>query len=255
MEFVTSLCETELISLSLPAILSAVTVTPTTLAEIPRNYGYGPPQTLQPTDKIFKLTGVAHGSAKLQAKRGTDSVVELEVDVKNKITVRTTFNFVHDNAGHRTNRAAASAVGWVNSMNYVYNGQANIFITLLHTRVVTVQQDLGPQVMWSSTAPNEWDTVVALGDSGADMNYFLVWEYEQDNTPEVDDTDAGTLGSNTIFEDNAGREIGVTMAHEMGHHLGRDDIYDAAQKHFLMYGITDQRGVHLAKEDVNVMNP
>jgi hypothetical protein len=94
-----------------------------------------------------------------------------------------------------------------------------------------------------------------LGDNGADMNYFLVWEYEQDNTPDVDDADAGTLGSNCIFEDNAGREIGVTMAHEMGHHLGRDDINNAAQKNFLMYGVTDQRGVHLAKEDVNVMNP
>lgn len=232
-----------------------LTVTETSLAQIPRSFGYGSPQPLHATDRVLKLTGVAHGGARVLAKRGATTVVELEVDVKNKLTVRTSFNFVRDTGGHRTNRAAASAQSWVNSMNYVYNGQANVFITLLHARSITVQQDLGPQVMWTATAPNEWDTVTALGDTGADMNYFLVWEYEQDNTPTVDDTDAGTVGSNCIFEDNAGREVGVSMAHEMGHHLGRPDIYNSAQMHFLMYGITDQRGVHLAKEDVNVMNP
>ena len=231
-----------------------LTATETTLASIPPNFGYGPPLALQATDKILKLTGVSHGHAKVLAKRGAATIAELDVNIKNKLTVRTTFNFVRDNAGHQTNRAAASAQGWVNSMNYIYNGQANIFIRVLHARNVQVMQDLGPQVMWTSTAPNEWDTVTALGEAGADMNYFLVWEYEQDATPAIDNTDAGTLGRNCIFEDNAGTQIGVTMAHEMGHHLGRPDIYNAAQKHFLMYGITDQRGFHLSKADVNIMN-
>jgi hypothetical protein len=144
----------------------ALTVTETTLPHIPRNFGYGPALKLEAADRVLKLTGVAHGSARVQAKRGATTVVELEVDIKDKMTVRTSFNFVRDNAGHRTNRAAASALRWVNSMNYTYNGQANIFITLLHNRTATVQQDLGPQVMWTSTAPNEWDTVIAWAITG-----------------------------------------------------------------------------------------
>ena len=62
-------------------------------------------------------------------------------------------------------------------------------------------------------------------------------------------------GRNCIFEDHAGRAIEVSMAHEMGHHLGRDDHYIAARKKDLMYGYTDQRGINLTKDDVNGMNP
>ena len=109
--------------------------------------------------------------------------------------------------------------------------------------------------MWDATPTSEWNTVTALGDASADMNYFLVWEYEQDATPTIDDTDAGTLGGNCIFEDNAGFHVGVTMAHELGHFLGRHDHYVVARRLELMYGTTDQRGIHLTKDDVNGMNP
>ena len=213
-------------------------------------------QALQPNDRIFKLRGASKGNAKLQAKNGAGvTVVELEVDTKDRKTVRVTFNFVRDSAGHHTKRASASAAHWVNTMNYIYSGQANINPILRLTRSRAATVDLGPQVMWTSGADSEWDTVTALGDAGADMNYFLVWEYEQDATPTVDNTDAGTLAANCIFEDKAGKQIGVTMAHEMGHYLGVDDHYNAASKIDLMYGITDQRGINLRKSDVNTMNP
>jgi len=177
------------------------------------------------------------------------------VDVKNKKSVRVTFNFVRDSAGHHTTRVPASAGHWVSTMNYVYNGQANIHVILRSARGVAAAVDLGTEVMWDASAGSEWNTVTALGDAGADMNYFLVWEYEQDATPTVDDTDAGTLAGNCIFEDHAGTAIGVTMAHEMGHFLGRPDHYVGARRLELMYGITDQRGIHLTKTDVNGMNP
>jgi hypothetical protein len=216
----------------------------------------GERQPLHSGDRVFKLHGVTKGNARLQAKNaGGVTAVELEVDTKDKKTVGVTFNFVRDSGGHHTVRPTASAAHWVSTMRYVYSGQANIEPTLRHTRQVRVPVDLGPQVMWTSGADSEWDTVTALGDAAADMNYFLVWEYEQDATPTVDNTDAGTMAANCIFEDAAGSAVGVTMAHEMGHYLGVDDHYDVTHKLDLMYGITDQRGINLRKSDVNTMNP
>ena len=231
---------------------TVVTVTEIAQAAIPREPERMP---VQAGDRIFKLHGVKKGNARIQAKNGAALDVELEVDVKDKKTVRVTFNFVRDSAGHHTTRVPASAASWVATLNYVYRWQANIHVVLRQTRNVAVASDLGPQVMWDPTPTSEWNTVTALGDPGADMNYFLVWEYEQDATPTIDNTDAGTLGSNCIFEDHAGTAVAVSMAHEMGHFLGRPDHYVAARRLELMYGITDRRGIHLPKADVNGMNP
>jgi hypothetical protein len=204
-------------------------------------------------ERIFKLHGVSKGDAQIQA-RGSASV-NLAIDTKDKKTVRIAFNYVQDSAGHRTSRVAASAAGWLRTINYIYNGQANIYAILHGTRSVNVPSDLGQVVQWTAGAASEWNTVTGMGASGADFNIFFVWEYEQDSTPFTDHTDAGTLNGNCIFEDNAGTDVGITLAHEMGHFLGDDDHYDAARKHHLMHGITDERGINLSKENVNLMNP
>ncbi len=226
-----------------------------TISEIPRSQL---PTTgrhlmpLQATDRIFKLVGTGKGHALVKAIAANGAVAaQLQVDTKHRKTVSVTFNFVNDSAGHHTRRSPTAAVSWVRDMNWIYNGQANIFIHLRTTRSLAVPTDLGEEVTWSAGVNSEWNQLTALRDPAADMNYFLVWEYQQD----ADDTDAGTLTGNCIFEDNAGHAIGVTMAHEMGHHLGADDHYDAARRIHLMHGITDARGEHLPMEDVNVMNP
>lgn len=212
-------------------------------------------QTLQPDDRVFKLQGVSKGAASVQARNGAILVVTLDVNTKDKKSVRLSFNFVRDNANHKTNRSPASAAQWVSEMRYIYEGQANIEPTLRASRVVNVASDLGEQVMWSAGTASEWVKVTALGDAAADMNFFMVWEYEQDATPGIDNTDAGALGGNCIFEDAAGSQVSETMAHEMGHYLGCPDQYVAGRKRELMYGYTDTRGAHLSKIDVNIMNP
>jgi len=231
---------------------TVVTVTEITQAAIPNEDERMP---LHASDRIFRLHGVKKGNARIQAKSGATLDVELEVDTKDRKTVRVTFNFVRDSAGHRTSRVAASAGQWVATMNYIYRGQANIRVVLCQTRTVSVASDLGTEVMWDASAGSEWNTVTALRDPGANLNYFLVWEYEQDTDPATD-TGAGTLNGNCIFEDNAGTAtVGVTMAHEMGHFLGRPDHDVAARRLELMYGRTNTRGIHLPKADVNGMNP
>lgn len=229
---------------------SVLTVTEIPVARLPA----GSRMSLQSSDRIFKLHGASKGNARVQAKRGGRTIVELEVDTKNRKSVRLTFNFVRDNAGHFTRRNPSSATGWMRMINRIYNGQANIFATMIRTRNVTIPQNLGAEVRWSAGTASEWNTVTALRDSGADFNFFLVWEYEQDTTP-GDGADAGALAGNCIFEDSAGSQIGETMAHELGHYLGVADKYDNARRHHLMYGYTDTRGRHLSKQDVRTMNP
>jgi hypothetical protein len=217
---------------------------------------------IRANDRIFKIEGLTWGVTNIQVKNGAGAVVkELEVDTKNKKTVNITFNFVRDNAGHRTRRSTASVNRYVNAINYIYTAQTNIEIKLKLSRWVTVSQNLRRVVRFSSHIPgvpasqHEWAAVTAQGDAAADMNIFFVWEYEQDNSPFTDQTDAGTLSDNCIYEDRAGRQTAETLAHEIGHYLGCNDHYIAARRRELMYGITDARGIHIPKQDANTMNP
>jgi hypothetical protein len=234
------------------------TVTEVNLADLPAA-GRRPTEA---GDRFFRINGAGAGNTQLRAANASGSTVKrLLLGVKNRKTVNITFNFVRDNAGHQTTRNTANTEGWVRTINWIYRGQTNIRIRLKLNRNVTVAQDLGTVVRFTSHLPgvaaaeHEWAVVTATGDPGADMNFFFVWEYEQDGTPHADSTDAGTLTNNCIFEDNAGRQVAETMAHEIGHFLGCGDHYIVARKRELMYGITDTRGIHIPKEDADIMNP
>jgi len=215
-----------------------------------------------PADRFFKIAGVKKGNTSLEAKLGAAAAAaSLDLGVKDKKTVNIAFNFVKDNAGHSTRRVPASVDNWVKGIHYIFFGQSNIEIKKKAASWVTVPQNLGAVVRFSAHIPgvpaaeHEWAVVTALGDATADMNIFLVWEYEQDNTPLTDNTDAGTLANNCIFEDQAGSQLAETFAHEIGHYLGCPDVNVVARKLELMYGITDQRGVHMPRAAVDTMNP
>lgn len=211
--------------------------------------------------RLLIVQGVKKGSTFLEAKRGSTLVERLEVSVKAKKTVRLGFNFVSDTGGHKTRRTKAETAGYVSVMNSIFLPQVNIEIKEHSSRDVRVPQNLRQVVRFSrhlagvAARQHEWDAVVAMRDSSADFNIFFVWEYEQDMTPHDDHTDAGTLGGNCIFEDQAGAEVGETLAHETGHFLGCADVYAGGLVKNLMYGITDARGRKIPKTDANVMNP
>jgi len=202
------------------------------------------------------IFGVRRGTAHIQAKRGSTTVCQMEAAVKSRKTVKVAFNFVRDSANHRTTRALASAGGWVNTINGILAPQTNVTCTRQSARWVTVNRDLGDEVRWQprNAAQHDWPHVIAQRDRAADVNIFLLWEYEQDADASTDIADAAALGGNIMFEDHAGTEVGETMAHEIGHCLGVGDFYGSAQRNWLMYGITDVRGRHIPKAHANTMN-
>jgi hypothetical protein len=205
---------------------------------------------LQPNDRVFMLLGVSRGNTKVRATGGPGAV-DLEVGVKARKNVRISFNFVRDGAGHKTKRVPAQAAEWVKTLNYVFEGQANTKIILAQSRWVNVAANLGRRITSNKAGVGEQAHLFPLGDSGADVNMFLVWDL--DITGNADDEQAFAQGSNIVFRDDAGRQIRETMSHELGHALGLPDQYTRRRE--IMYGYTDDRGAHLGKTDVNLISP
>ena len=187
-----------------------------TVHEIPKCFVHG--------GREFELRGHLKGKAMIEARNATTVVTRLEAEVKSKKTVKLSFSFVQDNAGHKTTRSPADVDGWVKNANDIMFNQANIELKKHNVRPIhKIESDLGTVVIWSAdAAKNEWKKVVANRDGTADLNVFLVWEYEQDATENIDNAAAGTLRSegNCLLEDNIGYQTHETLSHEIGHYLG-----------------------------------
>ena len=221
-------------------------------------------ETADPADKtvrILTIKGKMKGRTFIEVRSGRVAVKRLEVAVKNLKEVKIAFNFIEDNAGHKTKRTSGEVAAYVTEINDIYQPQTNIKFTNYASHNIKIAKDLGKVVRFSThlkgvpKKEHEWDLIIAKRDSKANFNIFFVWEYEQDNTPGTDDADAGTIGGNCIFEDDAGSEIGETIAHEIGHYLKRGDTYKSKNSDMLMYGYTDVRGKKITKADANAMNP
>lgn len=241
--------------------VTSANLTLATVAEVPlATVPMAERAPLQSGDRIFKITGVARGSTQIQAKTGAVIAAALDIGTKNRKTVNIAFNFVSDNAGHRTRRNTSQVDAWLRGINWIYNGQTNIEFRKKSAQPVAVPQNLGRVVRFSSHLPgvpavqHEWSVVTALGDATADLNMFFVWEYEQDLTPFVDDAEAGTSGGNCLFEDTTSENTVEVLSHEIGHYLGCNDHYVAARSRELMYG-SSPSGIHIPKQDVDIMNP
>jgi hypothetical protein len=183
----------------------------------------------------------------------------LELSVKAKRSIRTTFHYVQDNAGHKTTRRIADIDAIVQGCNDILTPQANVELVKKTAKETQVNANLGTSVRFSShiqgvaAAEHEWDDVTALRDNAADFNVFFVWEYEQDNTPNRHDANAGTLASemNCIFDDHS---IGPsqTLAHETVHALGVAGHVNHASH--LMLSTYSAAALMIPKAHANVIN-
>jgi hypothetical protein len=207
------------------------------------------------------------GDAEIRVQDGVGNVfARLRVSVFERLTVPSAFHYVA-NTGVGTTRNVGDEVALLDVMNEVYRAQANIeFVKLPGTqgaRVLRLTDNFGTEVNDLPTN-SEFDKVRANRNRNARFNVFFVRELEGDAEGTLDasgrttDTmDAlATIGApgDCVFEDSAGRDVGVTLAHEAGHTLGvRHASPVRTTREMLMWDFTDDRGRRLVRRQIEIM--
>jgi hypothetical protein len=220
---------------------------------------------LQKHARLFMVGSATLGNATLEAVDSAGTVkAKLDCSVKKHKVVLGAFNFVRDNASHRTKYNPPDADRWIEIINRIFLYQANVWLRKVDSRWTPINRNLGDVVRFVSQrltrdhgvprAEHEWDLVVAKGHPSAAWNVFMVWEYEQDITPAIDNANAGTLGGNTICEDNMRAEPAESMAHEFGHFLGLNHPAGGGTGNWLMSDAS-RTGNKIPKDHVNIANP
>jgi peptidoglycan hydrolase-like protein with peptidoglycan-binding domain len=210
--------------------------------------------TVTTTPLGIEVTGVANGTTDIQAKQGATILAPLKIRVKSRRDLTVDYHFMRDSVvpPHHTTRSPGQASKLTATLNRIWERQANVRFTTGTVNSPVVPGNLGPVVLWNaSPALDEWHLVTAFA-TGGNYNVFLVWEFEEDATPFVDDADAGTLGSNTLLEDHECPD-GLTIAHEAGHFLGlAPAAHPPSGIMSACGGATPER---VSKADTDVVNP
>ena len=104
-----------------------------------------------------------------------------------------------DGRVQKTARSIADLNGLITRTNTILDRQANVEIVRKSAAALAIAQNLGSVVRFSAHLPgvaaaeHEWDDIVRHADAAADFNVYFVKEYEQNNTPSVDNVRAGTI--------------------------------------------------------------
>ena len=181
--------------------------------------------------RFFRLRALSKGVTSIRAFGGPISQdAHMLVIVKRKLQLKIYAHCVHDTAGHATKRPAAEVSKWIGEVNRIWFNRANVQVILHGIRDLTFSGDLGRIV----TVPNRpgglsGHPLAKKAVEGVDLNLFLVWSLQWEGSKD-DELALTTLGSAktppgmgvTFFQDNAGPNPAVILAHEIGHHLGLD---------------------------------
>ena len=176
--------------------------------------------------RIFRLKGLMVGKTFVEVRKNGKLLERLEVQIVDLIEFTVTFNYVSDNAGHRTARNSADLDDIILSANLVLQNQAVIKIIKHNVRQVQFNRDLGRVVL----AQNVWDIIASKRDKSAIFNTFWVWIYEQDDTPDEDGAEGAAANRVCLIEDDQSTPVSETLIHELGHlmtlpHYSKEDYF------------------------------
>ena len=212
-------------------------------------------------DEVIRIQGKLPGKTFIDLSDDNGNVAAtLEVSVARKLVVKAAFHFVrHSTVG--TTRRVGQEQTWIREINEIYLPQANIEFQSIVARELPLTANFGKEVNEGKALPGggklEWDEIVDNRTAGARFNIFFVKELEVGESDDPDDNcDAlATIGGvDCIFEDDAGTDIGETIAHEAGHSLGcRHNSPVTSSIAMLMWDTTDERGRLLPKVHVELM--
>jgi len=168
--------------------------------------------------RIFRIKGLMPGNAFIEVRRERQLVERLEVLVTETIEFKMSFKFVSDTAGHSTKRDKSTLKDLIELANIELLNNVNIKI-INHNAAnqnLRFDRNLGNVVMYQ----NVGDIIASKRDKAATFTVFFVWEYEQDDTPKIDNAEAAAVNRVIFFEDEQGYNHSETLIHEIGHLLG-----------------------------------
>lgn len=171
----------------------------------------------------------------------------LQVSVLEPKVVRVAVHYVEDSAKHKTTRVPGEEKALLAIVNGVYQPQANITFQCIHAAPLKTKEDWGNPVTYKEMGGEFLPLLHNYALKSARINLFFVWDYE----PGSGDTDAevdNIGGDSVIFEDNAGKDTGLSLAHEFGHNLGLP--HRETRKELVMWPFTDQRGGVLERDQI-----
>ena len=168
--------------------------------------------------RIFRIKGLMSGNTFIEVRREKQLVERLEVLVTETIQFKVSFKYVSDTAGHSTKRDKSTLNDLIAMANIELLNNVNIKIINHNSAGQNLKFDrnLGNVVMYQ----NVGDIIASKRDKTATFTVFFVWEYEQDDTPKIDNAEAAAINRIIFFEDEQGYNHSETLIHEIGHLLG-----------------------------------
>ena len=199
----------------------------------------------------IRFRGGMPGNAKIIAI-DVDGIARplLEIDTLPKRTATVGFYYVRDKK-NKTDRKIGEEKALIAVANRVFNRQANVFFEQKKAESLFVNEDWGDPVGYDALGGVNLTKLRKLGDTTLRIRVFFLWNYN----PGTDDTDAEVDdfgGVVVAFEDDAGKDQGLSMAHEFGHNLGLR--HRKTSKRLVMWPFTDQRAGRLERDQILSVN-
>jgi len=209
------------------------------------------------------VNGQADGETVVVAIDGTKLLAALNIEVKDRRELTVDYHFTRDSAKppHHTTRGLGDAGSLTDTLNLIWERQANV-----HFTTGLVDDPTIPRPLRDVVQANDLFDFAILATSG-DYNVFLVWEFEPIvfdpfpgfTPPDIEGTTAvppkgGMIKKTiTLVEDNACPD-GLTIAHEAGHFMGlaRGKGHPADTIMSICGGKDRQR---VRKADADIVNP